>query len=96
MFAWYTYVFAVSVNLLLRFSWAANRIPALGHLHASHLVLMVEIGEVMRRAMWNMFRIEWEMIVQQERAAVLDQEEADKMLVKIPKAITSTGNLSPS
>ena len=53
---------------MLRFSWAANRIPSFSHLHASHLVLMVEIGEVFRRAMWNIFRIEWEVLVQHERA----------------------------
>lgn len=93
MYPWYTYVFAVIINLVMRFSWAANRIPSLSHLHASSLVLLVEVGEVARRSMWNMFRIEWEVIVQQERAAVLDQEEADKMFIKMPKATSVSGPL---
>lgn len=65
---WICYGPVVIINLLLRFSWAANRIPSFSHLHASHLVLMVELGEVFRRAMWNIFRIEWEVLVQHQRA----------------------------
>jgi len=65
---WLCYGPVVIINLLLRFSWAANRIPSFSHLHASHLVLMVELGEVFRRAMWNIFRIEWEVLVQSQRA----------------------------
>jgi hypothetical protein len=41
------YILAAAVNLVLRFSWAANRIPQLAMLHSSHLVLMVEVGEVL-------------------------------------------------
>ena len=62
------YVIACFVNLVLRFSWAANRVPYFAAFHASHLVLMVELAEVARRAMWNFFRIEWEILVQTERA----------------------------
>lgn len=71
---WIIYPPAIIINLLLRFSWAANRIPSLSHLHASHLILLVELGEVMRRAMWNVLRIEWEVIVQQERLSDKDEE----------------------
>jgi len=71
---WVVYPPAIIINLLLRFSWAANRIPSLSHLHASHLILLVELGEVMRRAMWNILRIEWEVIVQQERLSDKDEE----------------------
>ena len=56
------YLPAVIINLIMRFSWAANRIQFLSHLHASHLILIVELGEVMRRAMWNIYRIEWEVV----------------------------------
>jgi len=33
---------------------------------------MVELAEVARRAMWNLFRVEWEIIVQAERASSRD------------------------
>jgi len=62
------YALAAVVNLLLRFSWAANRVSFFSHLHASHLVLMVELAEVFRRAMWNVLRVEWEILVQEERS----------------------------
>ena len=65
----YCYILAAMVNLVLRFSWAANRIPQLSNLHSSHLVLMVELLEVGRRSMWNIIRIEWEVIVQADRAS---------------------------
>lgn len=48
------------LNLLLRFSWAANRISGLSSLSSSQLVLIIELAEVFRRAVWNIFRIEWE------------------------------------
>jgi len=56
------YLPAIIINLIMRFSWAANRIQFLSHLHASHLILIVELGEVLRRAMWNIYRIEWEVV----------------------------------
>ena len=65
----YCYILAAIINLILRFSWAANRIPQLSNLHSSHLVLMVELLEVGRRSMWNIIRIEWEVIVQADRAS---------------------------
>ena len=69
------YAIAVIVNLLLRFSWTVNRIPGLEHIHSSIIILFIEIGEVVRRSMWNIFRIEWEVIVQ-----------SDKSLDKLPAA----------
>ena len=69
MYPAYVYVLACLMNLVIRFSWAANRIPSLAALHASHLVLMVETAEVLRRAVWNLFRIEWEIIVQADKHA---------------------------
>ncbi len=56
------YLLASIINLTLRFSWYANRLPQLKAFHSSQLVLMVEAAEVGRRAMWNMIRIEWEVI----------------------------------
>jgi hypothetical protein len=50
------------VNLVLRFSWAANRLPLFATLPPSHLVLLVEVAEIFRRSMWFIFRIEWEMV----------------------------------
>lgn len=54
-----SYYIAVIINLVLRFSWASNRFPYFNQMHASHLVLIVELAEVFRRSMWNLLRIEW-------------------------------------
>ena len=54
----------------------------------SQLVLLVEFGEVFRRAIWNFYRIEWEMIVQHERLTgshVGKNEDVDEKLVKSPR-----------
>ena len=65
----YSYCFAVVINLILRFSWAINRLPGMENIHSSVVVLIIEVGEVFRRSMWNIFRIEWEILVQQDRVA---------------------------
>jgi hypothetical protein len=68
---WFTYVCIVLINFVLRFSWLVNRLPGADHLHSSIIVLVIEVGEIFRRAMWNIYRIEWEVIVQQEKALSL-------------------------
>lgn len=69
-----SYVLLVVVNFILRFSWLVNRLPGADHLHSSIIVLVIEVGEVFRRALWNIYRIEWEVITQQEKA--LEKEKA--------------------
>lgn len=69
-----SYVLLVAVNFVLRFSWLVNRLPGADHLHSSIIVLVIEVGEVFRRALWNIYRIEWEVISQQEKA--LEKEKA--------------------
>lgn len=69
-----SYVLLVVVNFVLRFSWLVNRLPGADHLHSSIIVLVIEVGEVFRRALWNIYRIEWEVITQQEKA--LEKEKA--------------------
>jgi hypothetical protein len=61
-------------NLVLRFSWAANRVAGLSSLPPTHLILLVEVAEVIRRSIWNIFRIEWE-INQVEKNAVLKNND---------------------
>jgi hypothetical protein len=56
------YVFAITANLVLRFSWMANQLELFRGLHATQLVLLVELLEVIRRSIWNVFRVEWEII----------------------------------
>ncbi len=90
LYPWYTYVFAVIINFILRFSWTVNRLPGMNHIHSSIIVLMIEIGEVFRRAMWNLFRIEWEILVQQDKSLDFD---SDKMKSTSGK---STGTSSTS
>jgi EXS family len=87
----YCYVLASMINLVLRFSWAANRIPQLANLHSSHLVLMVEMGEICRRSMWNILRIEWEVIVQQERASANKDTDLE-IDVELTKQIVKAAN----
>jgi myo-inositol-1(or 4)-monophosphatase len=70
----FTYFFLVIINFVLRFSWFVNRLPGFDHLHSSIIVLVIEVGEVFRRAMWNIYRIEWEVISQQEKA--LEKEKS--------------------
>jgi len=65
------------INLLLRFSWASNLIPYFSSLNPTHLVFLIQFAEVFRRAIWNIFRVEWEVIVQQDRAAVKIRDEIE-------------------
>lgn len=50
------------MNLCLRFSWAANRLPLFAGLPPAQLVLLLEVAEIFRRSLWFIFRIEWEMV----------------------------------
>lgn len=70
IFSFPLHLLVSSLNLVLRFSWAANRVQGLSSLPPSQLVLIIELGEVFRRAVWNIFRIEWE-INQQEKNSYL-------------------------
>ena len=58
------YFLAASLNFVLRFSWMANQLEALQGLSVAGLLLVVEVAEVFRRAVWNLFRVEWEIINQ--------------------------------
>lgn len=78
MLPWPVYILAAILNLCLRFSWTINRWPGMSHVHSSIIVLIIEIGEVVRRAMWNVIRIEWEVLVQLDRTAEKDTE-SDKV-----------------
>lgn len=60
IFSFSLHLFISILNLILRFSWAANRVAGLSSLPSSQLVLIIELAEVFRRAVWNIFRIEWE------------------------------------
>ena len=77
LYPWPVYVLAAAINLVLQFAWAAHVVPGLHQLHASYLVLLVEVVEVCRRAMWNMLRIEWEILVQQDRLTLANRSKDD-------------------
>lgn len=68
------YFLVFILNLLLRFSWTMNRLPGMHMLHSSIIVLTIELGEIFRRSLWNLFRIEWEIIVQQEKGLLLSEK----------------------
>jgi hypothetical protein len=55
------------LNFFLRFAWASNRLPIFHAMHPSHLILLIEGAELFRRALWNIFRVEWEVMVIEER-----------------------------
>ena len=68
-------------------------------LHSSVIVLIIEIGEVFRRSIWAIYRIEWEVIVQQDRAIEKDPVLAEKLRVKYPGGkllAAGKGELSPT
>lgn len=61
-FSFPVHVIIASINLFLRFSWAASRLPVFARLPPAHLILLIEVAEIVRRSMWFIFRIEWEMV----------------------------------
>ena len=40
-------------------------------------MLIIELGEVFRRAMWSIYRIEWEVLVRQEKMIKCDSLDKD-------------------
>jgi len=74
----YTHVLAAAINLCLRFSWTATMIPAFAGIDSATLVLLVEVAEVLRRAMWNVFRVEWQIINEDDNSNAAE----DKSLIK--------------
>eukprot|EP01035_Chromulina_nebulosa_P023905 gene23905-31024_t len=58
-----------TLNSLISFSWDI----------IMDWVLMVEIAEIFRRSMWNLYRIEWEVLVQQDRLGSAKDDEYDKL-----------------
>jgi hypothetical protein len=76
-------------NFFLRFAWASNRLPIFHALHPSHLILLIEGAELFRRAMWNIFRVEWEVMVIEEREKLKESK-----FVEIEMAEEEVGFLS--
>jgi hypothetical protein len=85
------YILAIVFNLLLRFSWAAHSVPTLAKLPATQLVLIVEVAEVVRRAVWFFFRIEWEIISKQEK---IDKQRSSISLTATSHEGTTEASLS--
>lgn len=83
-----TYPLALVFNLVFRFSWTINRLPGFHQLHSSIIVLIIEVGEVVRRAVWNLYRIEWEVLTQQEKA--LSEKEKEASGVRTPTSMPSS------
>jgi len=98
-----TYLLATVINLALRFAWLINRVPGMDKVHSSVIVLAIELGEVFRRSMWMVYRIEWEVIVQQDKAIEKDPVLADKLRINknskpvcCSPCINSTSSISNS
>ena len=71
-----TYVLVGVSNLVLRFAWAANKLEYFAEMDAASLVLFMELIEVFRRSIWNMYRIEWEIINVESKGGSLSKEDA--------------------
>lgn len=67
-------IFTAVLNFFLRFAWAANRLSFFQSMHPSHLILLIESAEIFRRAIWNIFRVEWEVMVMEEREKLSESE----------------------
>lgn len=67
------YLLMTVMNFLLRFSWTINRWPGMALLHSSVIVLWIELLEVFRRSVWNILRIEWEVIQQIDKEGPIDR-----------------------
>ena len=72
-----TYVLVGISNLILRFAWAANKLSLFAELDAANLVLCLELIEVFRRSVWNMYRIEWEIISVEAKGRNVSKEDLE-------------------
>ena len=61
----YIYYITIFVDLLLRFLWIASLIPQTlqAELFGNYLSIQLGYLEILRRAMWGVFRVEWKHIV---------------------------------
>jgi hypothetical protein len=91
MFPYITYPILVIFNFALRFSWVANRIPALASMHSSRLIFLVEVAEVLRRSVWNYYRIEWEVLVQSEKVVSKHEDEIELLLPQSNSPMAGNG-----
>ena len=85
-----TYLFVGVSNLVLRFAWAANKLAFFSGMDAASLVLCLELVEVFRRSVWNMYRIEWEIISVEARGRNVSKEDLGA------DSSPSEGDLSPA
>lgn len=97
------YPLVAVLNFILRFSWAMNRFAFASQLHASVIVLLIELGEVFRRSVWCIFRIEWEVLVriqkqqQQEAEGEIELAEKEGLLRgKLKRSVTPPKGLLKS
>ena len=61
--------------MCLRFAWAANKLDFFAGMDAASLVLCLEIVEVFRRSIWNMYRMEWEVIAGEAKGRSVSKED---------------------
>jgi hypothetical protein len=58
------YFIAIVLDLLLRFAWASTISPTEAFVPIAYTKVLLAALELLRRAHWGLFRMEWEMIVQ--------------------------------
>lgn len=85
-----TYLLVSAINLVLRFAWTANQFEAFAGVDASTLVLVLELVEVFRRSVWNMYRIEWEILSAESKDKLLDSKVASDQDMDSDKGSSSS------
>lgn len=71
----WVYFAAIVVDAILRFSWAMKMSVSVSSWFGSDmLLLLLAVGEVLRRAMWNFFRVEHEQIKKLEASFHADSQ----------------------
>ena len=65
------YVFAIALDFVLRFAWVLKLTLAIvWHLNSDLIYTTLILAEMVRRFVWNFFRLEYEQIVQSEKKSL--------------------------
>lgn len=75
MFSFQFHAFVFVANLLLRFTWAAKFFFDMSSIPPAHMILILELCEVIRRFLWIFLRVEWEIILQNEKSTTVKVKE---------------------
>lgn len=75
----------VFADTVLRFSWLLRFCQQSIFPNKDQFVLATQLLEAFRRAIWNLLRVEWENIKQQQAKAVQEEEDEDDEMAPLFK-----------